>query len=93
MNSPCFETLTFLVRTVLGFIVLALHERELPAEREVLLFSIQCRLLRKEIKKKRILLISITYKIFTYKIFIIPVNFKDLEKRKDEALILSKINI
>lgn len=88
MNSPCFETLTFLVRTVLGFIVLALHERELPAEREVLLFSIQCRLLRKEIKKKRILLISITYKIF-----IIPVNFKDLEKRKDEALILSKINI
>jgi len=35
-----FWTLTFLIGAILGFVVLALHERELPAERKVLLLPV-----------------------------------------------------
>jgi len=35
-----FRTLTFLVGAILGFVVLALHERELSAERKVLLLPV-----------------------------------------------------
>lgn len=41
-----FQTLTFLIGAVLGLVVLALHERELSAEREVLLLPVQRGLLK-----------------------------------------------
>ena len=52
------------------------------------LSSVDC--CEKKLKKKDSFNINYNH---NNKIFIIPVNFKDLEKRKDEALILSKINI